>query len=185
MSRPPTRRHRHDRNPAGLLPERPAPHSEVGPAMREYNAYLSELARTDAELAKTDESNSDAVRRRTGRLHDRTPRRPARRPRRVRRRKVRTALTQYRVLAWATGIWLIALCYEMLMKYVVKVDDPPTWIGIVHGWVYFAYLMHREPRGQGALAHRQDHRVSSPVPFRCSASSWSISRPEIRERYGV
>lgn len=47
--------------PAGLLPERPAPHSEVGPAMREYNAYLSELARTDAELAKTDESNSDAV----------------------------------------------------------------------------------------------------------------------------
>lgn len=40
--------------PAGLLPERPAPHSEVGPAMREYNAYL-------AELAKTDETNSDAV----------------------------------------------------------------------------------------------------------------------------
>lgn len=47
--------------PAGLLPERPAPHSEVGPAMREYNAYLSELARTDAEPAKSDESNSDAV----------------------------------------------------------------------------------------------------------------------------
>ncbi len=54
---------------------------------------------------------------------------------------IRTALVQYRVMAWATGIWLIALCYEMLMKYVVKVDNPPTWIGIVHGWVYFVYLI--------------------------------------------
>jgi integral membrane protein len=55
--------------------------------------------------------------------------------------KIRTALLGYRVLAWATGIWLIALCYEIIMRYVVKVDDPPTWIGVVHGWVYFIYLL--------------------------------------------
>src|SRR5690625_330657 len=55
--------------------------------------------------------------------------------------KIRTALTGYRALAWATGIWLIALCYEMVLKYLVKVDDPPVWIGVVHGWVYFAYLL--------------------------------------------
>ena len=55
--------------------------------------------------------------------------------------KVRTALAGYRVLAWATGIWLIALCYEMVVKYLVKVEDPPTWIGVVHGWVYFTYLL--------------------------------------------
>ena len=54
---------------------------------------------------------------------------------------IRKALTGYRVLAWATGIWLIALCYEMVMKYIVKVDNPPTWIGVVHGWVYFVYLL--------------------------------------------
>jgi integral membrane protein len=54
---------------------------------------------------------------------------------------IRKALNGYRVLAWTTGIWLIALCYEMVLKYVVKVDDPPTWIGIVHGWVYFIYLL--------------------------------------------
>ncbi|WP_048416282.1 DUF3817 domain-containing protein, partial [Mycolicibacterium chubuense] len=30
---------------------------------------------------------------------------------------VRKALTGYRVMAWATGVWLIALCYEMVMKY--------------------------------------------------------------------
>lgn len=55
--------------------------------------------------------------------------------------KIRSALNGYRVLAWMTGIWLIALCYEIILKYVVKVDNPPTWIGVVHGWVYFVYLL--------------------------------------------
>ncbi|CAJ1495633.1 DUF3817 domain-containing protein [[Mycobacterium] kokjensenii] len=55
--------------------------------------------------------------------------------------RVRLALMRYRMLAWATGIWLIALCYEIVVRYVVKVDNPPVWIGVVHGWVYFAYLL--------------------------------------------
>ena len=55
--------------------------------------------------------------------------------------KIRTALTAYRVMAWATGIWLIALCYEVVVKYVVQVENPPSWIGVVHGWVYFVYLL--------------------------------------------
>lgn len=55
--------------------------------------------------------------------------------------KIRPALLAYRVLAWTTGVWLIALCYEIVVRYVVKVDNPPTWIGIVHGWVYFAYVL--------------------------------------------
>ena len=54
---------------------------------------------------------------------------------------IRKALIGYRVMAWTTGIWLIALCYEIYVRYVVKVDDPPTWIGVVHGWVYFVYLL--------------------------------------------
>jgi integral membrane protein len=54
---------------------------------------------------------------------------------------IRKALLGYRVMAWATGLWLIALCYEMVLKYIVQVDNPPSWIGIVHGWVYFVYLM--------------------------------------------
>jgi integral membrane protein len=54
---------------------------------------------------------------------------------------VRKALLGYRVMAWTTGIWLIALCYEVVLKYIVKVEDPPSWIGIVHGWVYFVYLL--------------------------------------------
>jgi integral membrane protein len=54
---------------------------------------------------------------------------------------IRKSLLAYRVMAWTTGIWLIALCYEIVVRYVVKVDNPPTWIGVVHGWVYMIYLI--------------------------------------------
>jgi integral membrane protein len=54
---------------------------------------------------------------------------------------IRKALLSYRVMAWTTGVWLIALCYEIVVRYIVKVDNPPTWIGVVHGWVYFVYLI--------------------------------------------
>ena len=54
---------------------------------------------------------------------------------------IRTPLLAYRVMAWTTGIWLIALCYEIVVHYIVKVPNPPSWIGIVHGWVYFIYLL--------------------------------------------
>ncbi|MCB0950694.1 MAG: DUF3817 domain-containing protein [Mycobacterium sp.] len=53
---------------------------------------------------------------------------------------IRKALLGYRVLAWVTGLWLIALCYEMVMKYAFN-DDSLGWIAIVHGWVYFVYLL--------------------------------------------
>jgi integral membrane protein len=55
--------------------------------------------------------------------------------------KMHTALLGYRIMAWTTGMWLIALCYEIVVHYVVKVTNPPTWIGVVHGWVYFTYLL--------------------------------------------
>lgn len=53
---------------------------------------------------------------------------------------IRKALLGYRVLAWMTGSWLIALCYEMVMKYVYGVEGL-NWIAVVHGWVYFVYLL--------------------------------------------
>jgi integral membrane protein len=56
------------------------------------------------------------------------------------REVVRKALLGYRAMTWTTGIWLIALCYEMVMKYVFR-DASLSWIGIVHGWVYFVYLL--------------------------------------------
>ncbi|MDT5019253.1 MAG: hypothetical protein QOD39_5413 [Mycobacterium sp.] len=55
---------------------------------------------------------------------------------------IRKALKGYRVMAWVTGIWLIALCAEMVLKYIIKVDWPYLWlVAPIHGWVYFAYLL--------------------------------------------
>ncbi|MGB3481899.1 MAG: DUF3817 domain-containing protein [Mycobacterium sp.] len=54
--------------------------------------------------------------------------------------QIRKALRGYRVLAWVTGLWLIALCYEMVMKYGFN-DDSLSWIAVVHGWAYFVYLL--------------------------------------------
>ncbi|MFC7450931.1 DUF3817 domain-containing protein [Rhodococcus daqingensis] len=56
-------------------------------------------------------------------------------------KKIASALLRYRVLAYATGIWLLVLTAEMVAKYVFKVDNLPSWIAIVHGWVYFVYLI--------------------------------------------
>ena len=28
-----------------------------------------------------------------------------------------------------------------MLKYIVQVENPPSWIGVVHGWVYFVYLL--------------------------------------------
>ncbi len=41
--------------PAGLLPERPAPagHTDVDPTLREYNAYLADLAEADGATEPT------------------------------------------------------------------------------------------------------------------------------------
>ncbi|MBM4481708.1 DUF3817 domain-containing protein [Rhodococcus hoagii] len=56
-------------------------------------------------------------------------------------KKIASALLRYRVLAYATGIWLLVLTAEMVAKYIFSVDNLPTWIAIVHGWVYFVYLI--------------------------------------------
>jgi integral membrane protein len=56
-------------------------------------------------------------------------------------KKIASALLRYRVLAYATGVWLLVLTVEMVAKYIFGVENLPTWIAIVHGWVYFVYLL--------------------------------------------
>lgn len=54
--------------------------------------------------------------------------------------KIRSALLRYRALAWFTGLWLLLLTGEMIAKYGFDAN-PPSWIAVVHGWVYFLYLI--------------------------------------------
>lgn len=58
----------------------------------------------------------------------------------AKRAKIKGALLRYRVLAWVTGLWLLLLTAEMIAKYGFDAN-PPSWIAIVHGWVYFIYLI--------------------------------------------
>ena len=55
--------------------------------------------------------------------------------------KIRAALLRYRVMAWVTGVWLILLCAELYLKYVVQTTMAVDWIPRVHGFVYFIYVL--------------------------------------------
>lgn len=54
--------------------------------------------------------------------------------------KVRAALLRYRVLAWITGIWLLLLVAELILAYGFD-NNALGFVPIVHGWVYFVYLI--------------------------------------------
>lgn len=66
-------------------------------------------------------------------------------------RKASGSLRRYRVMAWVTGVMLLLLCVEMVLKYVLHVPgfnvegDPRSEaariIAMVHGWVYVVYLV--------------------------------------------
>ncbi|GAB3676962.1 DUF3817 domain-containing protein [Angustibacter aerolatus] len=57
---------------------------------------------------------------------------------------VRGPLLRYRVMAIVTGVMLLLLCLEILLKYLVVKPDG-GWAGdvvaIVHGWIYVVYLV--------------------------------------------
>jgi integral membrane protein len=101
--------------------------------------------------------------------------------------KIRSALNGYRVLAWMTGIWLIALCYEIILKYVVKVDNPPTWIGVVHGWVYFVYLLftaNLAVKVRWPIAKTIGVLLAGTVPL-LGIVVEQVQTHELKERFGI
>ena len=59
--------------------------------------------------------------------------------------KARSALSRYRAMAFVTGVMLLLLVAELLLKYVVQVGDDALryigWIPYAHGWIYVVYLV--------------------------------------------
>lgn len=53
---------------------------------------------------------------------------------------MRGALTRYRVFAWATGVMLLLLTLNVILKYVLDRQGLGPWVAISHGWLYLAYL---------------------------------------------
>jgi integral membrane protein len=55
---------------------------------------------------------------------------------------VETALRNYRVSAWVTGIGLIALVFvAMPLKYLFDVPGPVAVVGVAHGFLYMIYIV--------------------------------------------
>ena len=55
-----------------------------------------------------------------------------------------SVLTRYRVMAYVTGVLLIALTLSVIAEYVLDIDGASTVTGIVgfaHGWLYVVYLV--------------------------------------------
>lgn len=60
-------------------------------------------------------------------------------------KSVRGALTRYTVMAFVTGTFLLVLTLNMILKYVVGVENETflafaTGVAIVHGWIYVIYM---------------------------------------------
>ncbi|GAA1462630.1 DUF3817 domain-containing protein [Williamsia maris] len=70
--------------------------------------------------------------------------------------KIRSALLRYRVMAWITGLWLLLLVTEVVLKVIsggwnawdtgIHVvgrgpADALSFVPVVHGWVYVVYLL--------------------------------------------
>ncbi|EFV12356.1 DUF3817 domain-containing protein [Segniliparus rugosus] len=61
--------------------------------------------------------------------------------------QILAALRRFRVMAWATGLWLLVLTAEVVYHYLVIPNfggERPDWakyIGTAHGWFYFVYLI--------------------------------------------
>jgi integral membrane protein len=59
-------------------------------------------------------------------------------------RKARGALSRYRVMAIVTGVMLLILCVEMVLKYLLDADAVVAyleWVPFAHGWIYVVYLV--------------------------------------------
>ena len=54
--------------------------------------------------------------------------------------QIQSALSRYRVMAWITGVCLIALTYKLVVDTILKIQEVPWWIGPVHGLAYMGYL---------------------------------------------
>jgi integral membrane protein len=56
--------------------------------------------------------------------------------------KLAPELVAYRVMAWITGVWLLALVFvAMPLKYFADKPGPVAVIGTVHGFLYMVYVV--------------------------------------------
>ncbi len=122
------------------------------PYWLEYNAYLAELAKDDARAEQMTAPETPAAQHAVSFRH--------------RRREDSHRFVDHGVDDGPRS----SHCATRSWSYVVKVDNPPTWIGVAHGWVYFTGLLLTLNLAIQSAGRRQNSRVfCSPAHLRCSA----------------
>ncbi len=101
-------------------------------------------------------------------------------------RKIPGALLRYRVLAWVTGVWLLALCVELIANYGFDVDGF-GWVAVAHGWIYFLYLLltlDLAVRVRWPIARTVGTLIAGTIPF-LSFYVEHVNAQQVKRRYGL
>lgn len=54
---------------------------------------------------------------------------------------MKAALTRYRALAYLTGVLLLLLTLNLVLKYGLDQKGLGAWVAIAHGWMYLLYVI--------------------------------------------
>ncbi|MEJ5944408.1 DUF3817 domain-containing protein [Pseudokineococcus basanitobsidens] len=65
----------------------------------------------------------------------------AARERRLREASLGPALTRYRVMAIVTGVFLLVVTVQLVVREVFGPELLGSWVAIAHGWIYIVYLV--------------------------------------------
>ncbi|WP_298801397.1 DUF3817 domain-containing protein [uncultured Pseudokineococcus sp.] len=63
------------------------------------------------------------------------------RARRLREASLGPALTRYRVMAIITGVFLLVVTVQLVVREVFGPEILGSWVAIAHGWIYIVYLV--------------------------------------------
>ncbi|MEJ5869001.1 DUF3817 domain-containing protein [Pseudokineococcus sp. 5B2Z-1] len=63
------------------------------------------------------------------------------RARRLREASLGPALTRYRVMAIVTGVFLLVVTVQLVVREVFGPEILGSWVAIAHGWIYIVYLV--------------------------------------------
>ena len=63
------------------------------------------------------------------------------RARRLREASLGPALARYRVMAIITGVFLLVVTVQLVVREVFGPEILGSWVAIAHGWIYIIYLV--------------------------------------------
>ncbi len=99
----------------------------------------------------------------------------------------KSVLTRYRVMAYVTGVLLVALTLGMIGKYVLDMGGAADFtqvVSIAHGWLYVVYLIFAFDLGSKAKWAGQEAAVGAARLSTVPTAAFFVERRISRELEG-